>query len=131
VIDGTLPISTNVPKLAKYLRKKVETYVLQYGFEPRQIHIVAHSMGGLITREFLTKYESSNLPNIGDVFMLGTPNAGTPIAYIPYFKNYSSKQDLRTDYVRGGFATANQWPDRGSLRLFLVGGTSPNSNVKY
>jgi pimeloyl-ACP methyl ester carboxylesterase len=48
-----------------------------------QVNIVAHSMGGIITREMLalhrTEIDNANI-NIGKVIMLGTPNRGTNLA---------------------------------------------------
>lgn len=42
----------------------------------RQIHFVGHSMGGLVIRAFL---EKNNIPNLGRVVLMGTPNQGVPI----------------------------------------------------
>lgn len=41
------------------------------------VHIVAHSMGGLVTRALLHR---RRLDNLGHVVMLGTPNGGSEIA---------------------------------------------------
>lgn len=40
-----------------------------------KIDIVAHSMGGLVLREYLTKYSGDN---IGKIILIGTPNQGVP-----------------------------------------------------
>jgi len=47
--------------------------------------VVAHSMGGLITRRYIAKYMDSNSPDISQLIMLGTPNAGSNGAIIPTF----------------------------------------------
>lgn len=42
-----------------------------------RLHFVAHSMGGLIVRLYLQEHKPANL---GRVVLLGTPNAGSPMA---------------------------------------------------
>jgi pimeloyl-ACP methyl ester carboxylesterase len=42
-----------------------------------QLHFVGHSMGGLLTRVYISKYRPQRL---GRVAMLGTPNGGSEIA---------------------------------------------------
>ncbi len=41
------------------------------------VHFVGYSMGGLITRAYLTKYK---VPKLGRVVMAGTPNHGSEVA---------------------------------------------------
>ncbi|MBX7246251.1 MAG: alpha/beta fold hydrolase [Candidatus Sumerlaeaceae bacterium] len=43
----------------------------------RKISFVAHSMGGIIVRAYLQKY---NPPNVGRFVMIGTPNQGAQLA---------------------------------------------------
>ncbi|MDD9901739.1 MAG: alpha/beta fold hydrolase [Alphaproteobacteria bacterium] len=70
-----------------------------------KMHIVGHSMGGLITRAWLKKYRPKNL---GRVVMIGTPNHGSEIADFMkntyFFKSYfgPAGQQLITD--QDGFA---------------------------
>lgn len=48
-----------------------------------QIDIVAHSMGGLVSRSMIEKYNGA--PFIHRLFTLGTPHEGSPLAVIRYF----------------------------------------------
>lgn len=43
----------------------------------KRIHVVAHSMGTVVVREFLAKHRPSNL---GQVVLIAAPNRGTPLA---------------------------------------------------
>ena len=47
-----------------------------------QIDIVAHSMGGLVARDALTRppAEARARPDVGRLIMVGTPHAGSPLA---------------------------------------------------
>lgn len=50
----------------------------QFSNEPR-FHVVAHSMGAIVTRVAL---DSAPLPNLGRIVLLAPPNKGSPIARI-------------------------------------------------
>ena len=43
---------------------------------PAPVHLVGHSLGGLMIRAYLAQHP---LPNLGRVVLIGTPNNGTPI----------------------------------------------------
>lgn len=134
VIDGQRPISTNAASLMAFLKGKVAEYESARGFRPSRLNFVAHSMGGLITRKLLSDASGTDaLPPPGDVFMLGTPNAGSLLANVGQIGGGAAMDDLTTWYVRGSFSEANPWPDarsRPRLRLFLVAGTEQNDDPK-
>lgn len=43
---------------------------------PAQIHFIGHSLGGIIIRDYLASHE---LPQLGRIVMLGTPNQGSEV----------------------------------------------------
>jgi pimeloyl-ACP methyl ester carboxylesterase len=69
------------------------------------VHLIGHSMGGLIIRAVLKNYRPSNL---GRVIMIGTPNKGSQVAdflqSVPLYKKLygPAGQQLITD--QSGFA---------------------------
>lgn len=69
-------IERHAEKFARYLEK--------YESDPsiKRIHIVAHSMGSIVTRQMLLDQTPSKL---GRIVMLGAPNHGSPVArYLGY-----------------------------------------------
>ena len=54
--------------------------------EAKKLHFVGYSMGGLLIRAYLDRYQIASL---GRVVMLGTPNAGSEVAdFIGNWKFY-------------------------------------------
>jgi len=50
------------------------------GSSPRKVNIVGHSKGGLDARVFLANSTFTNNKAVANLIMIGTPNAGSPIA---------------------------------------------------
>ncbi|HYP39273.1 MAG TPA: hypothetical protein VEX13_02850, partial [Chloroflexia bacterium] len=70
---------------ASTLRDKIlETYESN-GRKP--VHLMAHSMGGLLVRAALMKYGNDLWPKVGRIVFLGTPHYGSP-AIAGYLKNH-------------------------------------------
>jgi pimeloyl-ACP methyl ester carboxylesterase len=69
-------INTPIEKNAEYLEAKLAEVGLKEGHD-KQFHIVAHSMGGLVSRWFIERRSGKNVVN--QLIMLGTPNAGSAI----------------------------------------------------
>lgn len=67
----TATIDQNARTLATYIAE------LKSDSKAEQIDIVAHSMGGLISRRYIARYMSPTAPDVSRLIMLGTPNAGT------------------------------------------------------
>ena len=69
----------------RQIAQKLETTLIQLGWPNRyqSISFVAHSMGGLVTRQFiLDNYEKTK---IDSVVLLSTPNVGNRLAKLPNF----------------------------------------------
>jgi pimeloyl-ACP methyl ester carboxylesterase len=69
-------INTPIEKNAEYLEAKLAEVGLKAGHS-KQFHIVAHSMGGLVSRWFIERRSGKDVVN--QLIMLGTPNAGSAI----------------------------------------------------
>ncbi len=103
--DRTNSIGENARELEKYIR---------YAQEDRNawhVDIVAHSMGGLISRYFISQIMDANPPDgrpkVSHLVMLGTPNMGSPcadvmdIAFGMIGKSVEAVRQLQQDYVAG------------------------------
>ncbi len=88
----------------------------------RDIDIVAHSMGGLVARDTLTRKEMyagdahhhDDLPNINRLITVGTPNHGSPLAKLRVFA------ELREQALRW---IDNSGRDKKSLFAFYSDGS--------
>lgn len=69
----------SIPEAAEYLHQTIESLE---GIE--ELSIVAHSMGGLVTRAYFAEHHD---PRLRRVVMLGTPNRGAELADL-IFKNF-------------------------------------------
>lgn len=93
--------------------RQLESYI-KYAQEDRNawhVDIVAHSMGGLISRYYIAQIMEGNLPDgrpkVAHLVMLGTPNMGSPCADVMNLafeltgNNVEAVRQLRQDYVAG------------------------------
>src|SRR6476469_161940 len=68
-------INTTIEQNAKLLGQRLEEVGLGHN-HGKQLHIVAHSMGGLVSRWFIEREGGNQV--VQHLIMLGTPNAGSP-----------------------------------------------------
>ncbi|MBW4670377.1 MAG: caspase family protein [Cyanomargarita calcarea GSE-NOS-MK-12-04C] len=68
-------LHTTIEENAKLLKQRLEEIGLGAN-HGKQLHIVSHSMGGLISRTFIEKQGGNQV--VQHLVMLGTPNAGSP-----------------------------------------------------
>ncbi len=94
----------------------VETHAKRFGQFLRQLdddpanesfHIVAHSMGGIVTRTALLDLKSSNqeLKKLKRIVMLAVPNHGSPVAKVlgaifPFCKTLRQLSDQEDGFIR-------------------------------
>ena len=103
--DPTNSIAENAREVEKYIK---------YAQEDRNawhVDLVAHSMGGLISRYYISQIMPPNTPDmrpkVSRLIMLGTPNMGSPcadvmnVAFEMLGKNVEAVRQLRQDYVEG------------------------------
>ncbi|MFN6964829.1 MAG: esterase/lipase family protein [Pyrinomonadaceae bacterium] len=101
--DQTKSIAENARELEKYIR---------YAQEDRNawhVDLVAHSMGGLISRYYISQImppnEADMRPQVSHLVMLGTPNMGSPcadvmdIAFGIVGKQVEAIRQLRPEYL--------------------------------
>jgi len=97
-------LSTPIEETARLFKAKLEAVGLAEG-HGKQVHVVAHSMGGLVSRWMIEREKGNKL--VSKLVMLGTPNNGSPWAGI---------KDK-------GVAVVSKWA-YGSLTLILNGLTT-------
>lgn len=102
-------IHTPIPETARALKERLAAVGLGAG-HGKTLHIVAHSMGGLVARWLIEREGGQRL--VGRLMMLGTPNAGSP---------WSTLQDWATTVLTLGLngLAASFWP--AGLLAGLVG----------
>jgi pimeloyl-ACP methyl ester carboxylesterase len=66
---------------AAELRAFIQNYILNQ-FSDAEIYLVGHSMGGLLSRTYLKFYAGTQIGNIKRQILIGTPNHGSPKAYL-------------------------------------------------
>ena len=68
-------LNTTIQKNAELLKQRLESVGLKAN-HGKQLDIVAHSMGGLVSRTFIEELGGNQI--VQHLVMLGTPNAGSP-----------------------------------------------------
>lgn len=83
-------INTTIEQTARDLKQRLEDIGLSTG-HGKTLHIVAHSMGGLVSRWFIEREGGNEI--VQHLTMLGTPNRGSPL---------SNAQDLAVSALTWG-----------------------------
>ena len=103
VLIFTYPNDQPVTESAEFFRDSLASYDF-----PGTIVIVAHSMGGLVSREMLThpelayadKVKRGELPHVQRLIMVGTPNHGSELAR---FRGFAEVRDLFSVMLKGEY----------------------------
>lgn len=72
------PLTADVRVAAAWLAQEVESLVAETGYE--RVHVVGHSLGGLIARYYVTRLGGDQ--RVHTLVTLGTPHGGTFNAYV-------------------------------------------------
>ncbi len=72
--DWRLNVNDTADKLAKFVEEKLSDGTFD---REREVHFVAHSMGGLVVRSFIRRHKDFWDKLKGRLIMLGTPNSGS------------------------------------------------------
>lgn len=78
-----------IEKTAKILNKKLEEVGIGEK-DGKQFDILAHSMGGLVSR-YLIEYLRKGDDMVDNLYMFGTPNGGSPFGEIPAYRDMITK----------------------------------------
>ena len=86
----------------------------------QQVDLVAHSMGGLISRYYIDRVMQQR--DVAQLLMLGSPNAGTDCALLPASLGFylPAVLEIRPDYVREVFN--RQITHRKGVPFYLAAG---------
>jgi len=142
-ITGMDGLRAETERLDTFIRNRIADRKLQGCDVPREINIVAHSYGGLISRQFMhTKcnykrellLDDGEKVKIGNVVMLSAVNCGSHLAdkfpALPFFDNQSALNCLRTGFVQEIF---NLWVDDRVPRVpyYLLAGRGGKDSADW
>lgn len=93
---GLVPNNGQILFLSQQLKNAI--HLVKKTTQLSKVDVVAHSMGGLVTRAYITTNEYSG--DINNLVMLGTPNNGAPLAAGNLAKALGLTGDPGFDYAR-------------------------------
>jgi pimeloyl-ACP methyl ester carboxylesterase len=116
---GPLSAAASIDENAQRLQRYIDYVKRTEG--AAQVDIVAHSMGGLIARRYISKYMLPNKPDVDRLIMLGTPNAGSNSANALAWTGayYPATYELTPEYVKN--FNANNF-NRFGVEFYAVAG---------
>ena len=138
--DGNVNVIARYHLKDKIMDQMEGVFPADYPSSKKKVTIVAHSMGGLVTRDFLLQYPDSD-EKIDKIVYLGTPHYGSPFGSALWIFNEMLKEgsELRnlekefpaTDIKEAGLAPNLFNPAGGSSLSFLRGSVDFGNAVRY
>lgn len=110
---------------ARALRDYINGVRLQTGAS--MVDLIGHSMGGLVAREYIHSYMPTVPRAVGQLIMLGTPNAGSPLAWadVLWGNHRPSSSELVPDYFNSFNSLITE---RYGVPFHLVAGDGDRDN---
>jgi len=75
-----------------FLASQLNEYIKNNSLDKKNISIIAHSMGGIVAREYIKDFKPNNIKRI---VMLGTPNKGSSLSWFFGVNTTAAKQMQR------------------------------------
>ena len=119
-----VPSTGNITLLSKQVSAKVNEIINKTGAD--KVDIVAHSMGGLVVREYTNSNDYGN--DINKFIMIATPNQGVLISNFDVF--FSLNNTIATKQMSSGSAfirKLNSYPLNDNISYFIIAGTKYES----
>ncbi len=85
----------DISKIAEELKEKIEEIKLVTGAQ--EVDIIAHSMGGLVTKKYLNIFEGDSVNKFIDI---GTPHNGSPKSFISIISGYTDIGILNQETIK-------------------------------
>jgi hypothetical protein len=137
-IDPTGSFRDNAVRLKAYIDDRMGSVQEHIGYRPAMVNIIAHSMGGLIARDYMHGLDPPNAHLVDKVIMLATPNKGVRLAnlakmisptgwgqWTPWAPDQTAWGDLTTwnvDDMTAEWGDAHTGCDASSPEYYLVAG---------
>jgi triacylglycerol lipase len=96
------PFTSDIREAARVLGRYVETLCLQTGYE--RIHVIAHSMGGMIARYYVQRLGGD--ARVHTLVTLGSPHGGTRAAHLlpmPIIRQLRPGSDVVAELARPAY----------------------------
>jgi len=109
IAEFTYPNDQAIRPTVRMLRDAEQAFEI-HGI--RRLNVVAHSMGGLVARDWLVRRDANSSPGPGfrveRLIMIGTPNHGSELVWL---RSFTEIRDQLTQAIQGEGVWLNAWFD--------------------